>query len=41
MIASAVPWYAADPVYFLVPGLFLLVTVLAFNVVGDALGDLR
>ncbi|MEV4163184.1 ABC transporter permease [Nonomuraea dietziae] len=41
MIASAVPWYAADPVYFLVPGLFLLATVLAFNVVGDALGDLR
>ncbi|GAA2355309.1 ABC transporter permease [Nonomuraea africana] len=41
MIASAVPWYAADPVYFLVPGLFLLATVLAFNLVGDALGDFR
>ncbi|MFD1939372.1 ABC transporter permease [Nonomuraea mangrovi] len=41
MIASAVPWYAADPVYFLVPGLFLLVTVLAFNLVGDAFGDVR
>ncbi|WP_433236235.1 ABC transporter permease [Streptosporangium sp. CA-135522] len=41
MIASAVPWYAADPVYFLIPGLFLLVTVLAFNMVGDALGDAR
>ncbi|MEU7897922.1 ABC transporter permease [Nonomuraea sp. NPDC049152] len=37
MIASAVPWYAADPVYFLVPGLFLLAAVLAFNLVGDAL----
>lgn len=37
MIASAVPWYAADPVYFLIPGLFLLVTVLSFNLVGDAL----
>lgn len=41
MIASAVPWYAADPVYFLIPGLFLLVTVLAFNLVGDALGAAR
>ncbi|WP_371917095.1 ABC transporter permease [Streptomyces sp. IMTB 2501] len=39
MIASAVPWYAADPVYFLVPGAFLFVTVLAFNVLGDAVRD--
>ncbi|KJS60220.1 ABC transporter permease [Streptomyces rubellomurinus] len=39
MIATAVPWYAADPVYFLVPGVFLFVTVLAFNVLGDAVRD--
>ncbi|MFF8868124.1 ABC transporter permease [Streptomyces sp. NPDC015139] len=39
MIASAVPWYAADPVYFLVPGAFLFITVLAFNVLGDAVRD--
>ncbi|GAA1908763.1 ABC transporter permease [Streptantibioticus ferralitis] len=39
MIASAVPWYAADPMYFLIPGAFLFVTVLAFNVLGDAVRD--
>lgn len=39
MIASAVPWYASDPVYFLIPGVFLFVTVLAFNVLGDAVQD--
>ncbi|MFI6603067.1 ABC transporter permease [Nonomuraea sp. NPDC050536] len=37
MIASAVQWYAADPVYFLIPGVLLLVTVLSFHLVGDAL----
>ncbi|MFI6115148.1 ABC transporter permease [Kitasatospora sp. NPDC051164] len=39
MIATAVPWYAADPAYFLIPGVFLFVTVLAFNVLGDAVRD--
>ncbi|TQF01525.1 ABC transporter permease [Kitasatospora acidiphila] len=39
MIATAVPWYAADPAYFLIPGAFLFVTVLAFNVLGDAVRD--
>jgi peptide/nickel transport system permease protein len=39
MIASAVPWYAADPWYFLIPGVALFVTVLAFNVLGDAVRD--
>ena len=39
MIASAVPWYAADPAYFLIPGGFLFATVLAFNVLGDAVRD--
>jgi peptide/nickel transport system permease protein len=39
MIASAVPWYAAEPLYFLIPGGFLFATVLAFNVLGDAVRD--
>ncbi|RAG86163.1 ABC transporter permease [Streptacidiphilus pinicola] len=39
MIAAAVPWYAADPMYFLIPGAFLFITVLAFNVLGDAIRD--
>jgi peptide/nickel transport system permease protein len=39
MIASAVPWYATDPAYFLMPGTCLFVTVLAFNVLGDAVRD--
>ncbi|WP_371682526.1 ABC transporter permease [Kitasatospora sp. MMS16-BH015] len=39
MIATAVPWYATDPAYFLIPGVFLFVTVLAFNVLGDAVRD--
>ncbi|MEU6968633.1 ABC transporter permease [Kitasatospora aureofaciens] len=39
MIATAVPWYASDPAYFLIPGVFLFVTVLAFNVLGDAVRD--
>ncbi|WP_125614061.1 ABC transporter permease [Specibacter cremeus] len=37
MIASAVPWYATDPMYFFVPGLFLFLTVLSFTVFGDHL----
>lgn len=39
MIATSVPWYAADPAYFLIPGAFLFSTVLAFNVLGDAVRD--
>jgi peptide/nickel transport system permease protein len=37
MISSAVPWYATDPMYFFVPGLFLFLTVLSFTVFGDKL----
>lgn len=37
MIAAAVPWYATDPMFFFVPGLFLFLTVLAFTVFGDHL----
>lgn len=37
MIASAVKWYAVDPMFFMIPGLFLFFTVLSFTVVGDHL----
>ncbi|GAB2530712.1 ABC transporter permease [Paramicrobacterium agarici] len=37
MIASSVSWYAVDPMYFVIPGLFLFFTVLSFTVVGDHL----
>ncbi|WP_285036665.1 ABC transporter permease [Plantibacter sp. ME-Dv--P-095] len=37
MIASAVGWYAVDPMYFLIPGTFLFLTVLSFTVLGDHL----
>lgn len=37
MIASAVPWYATNPMFFFVPGLFLFLTVLSFTVFGDHL----
>lgn len=37
MIAAAVPWYASDPMFFIVPGTFLTLTVLSCMVVGDAL----
>ncbi|MCG5217961.1 ABC transporter permease [Streptosporangium sp. KLBMP 9127] len=35
MIASSVNWYAVDPMYFAVPGLFLFLTVLSLTVLGD------
>lgn len=37
MIATSVSWYAVDPMYFMIPGLFLFFTVLSFTVVGDHL----
>ena len=35
MIASSVSWYAVDPMYFAIPGLFLFLTVLSLTVLGD------
>ncbi|SEN35296.1 ABC transporter permease [Nonomuraea pusilla] len=35
MISSSVGWYAVDPMYFAVPGLFLFLTVLSLTVLGD------
>ena len=39
MLSSSVTWYATDSLYFVVPGFFLFVTVLAFNLLGDGLRD--
>ncbi|MEV4799770.1 ABC transporter permease [Nonomuraea sp. NPDC049421] len=35
MIASSVGWYAVDPMYFVIPGAFLFLTVLSLTVLGD------
>lgn len=40
MIASAVSWYASDPMYFIIPGAFLTFTVLSFMVIGDHLQNI-
>lgn len=37
MIASAVPWYSSDPMFFAIPGMLLFLTVLSFTVLGDNL----
>jgi peptide/nickel transport system permease protein len=37
MISSAVGWYTVDPMFFLIPGTFLFLTVLSFTVFGDHL----
>ena len=37
MLSSATTWFQADPLYVLVPGLLLLVNVLAFTVLADGL----
>jgi peptide/nickel transport system permease protein len=37
MLSSATTWFQADPTYVLVPGLLLLVNVLAFTVLADGL----
>jgi peptide/nickel transport system permease protein len=35
MIAAAAPWYAVDPMYFVIPGTFLFLLVLSFTTLGD------
>ncbi|WP_040166166.1 ABC transporter permease [Microbacterium gorillae] len=35
MIASAAPWYAVDPMYFVIPGACLFLLVLSFTTLGD------
>ncbi|NUR85750.1 MAG: ABC transporter permease, partial [Nonomuraea sp.] len=39
MIQESMGWYEVDPMYLLVPGTCLFVTVLAFTLLGDALRD--
>ena len=39
MLSSAVPWSSSDPLYLVVPGLAILLTVLSFNLLGDGLRD--
>ncbi len=39
MLSSATTYYRVDPVFMLVPGLAIFVTVLAFNILGDGLRD--
>lgn len=35
MIAAAAPWYAVDPMYFVIPSTFLFLLVLSFTTLGD------
>ncbi|TYB44238.1 ABC transporter permease [Actinomadura chibensis] len=39
MMATAMTWYQVDPMFFVVPGVCLLLTVLAFTLLGDAFRD--
>jgi peptide/nickel transport system permease protein len=39
MLSDAVHIYQADPMYMVIPGLAIFVTVLAFNLFGDGLRD--
>ncbi|WP_018349214.1 ABC transporter permease [Longispora albida] len=39
MLADAVPFYSVAPMYLVVPGLAIFVTVMAFNLLGDGLRD--
>jgi peptide/nickel transport system permease protein len=39
MLSSAIPFYSIDPMFMIVPGLTIFLTVLAFNLLGDGLRD--
>ena len=39
LLSDAVDFYEADPMYMIVPGMAIFVTVLAFNLFGDGLRD--
>jgi peptide/nickel transport system permease protein len=39
MLADAVTYYTSDPMYVIVPGAMIFITVLAFNLFGDGLRD--
>src|SRR3954468_4152862 len=39
MLSSSVKYYRNDPMYMLIPGAAIFITVLAFNILGDGLRD--
>jgi peptide/nickel transport system permease protein len=39
MLSSSVKYYRNDPMYMLIPGIAIFITVLAFNLLGDGLRD--
>ncbi|MFB7629450.1 ABC transporter permease [Streptomyces sp. NPDC056149] len=39
MLSTAIDYYAADPMYMVVPGVAIFITVLAFNLFGDGVRD--
>ncbi|MDH6224863.1 MULTISPECIES: ABC transporter permease [Streptomyces] len=39
MLSSAISYYQSDPMYMVVPGLAIFITVLAFNLFGDGVRD--
>ena len=39
MLNQAVDFYQVDPMFMIVPGLAIFITVLAFNLLGDGLRD--
>jgi peptide/nickel transport system permease protein len=39
ILSDSVSWYVADPVYFFLPGITLVLVVLSFNIFGDGLRD--
>ncbi len=39
MLGDSVKYYRADPTYLFIPGTALIILVLAFNILGDAVRD--
>jgi ABC-type dipeptide/oligopeptide/nickel transport system permease subunit len=39
MLSDSVTFYAYDPMFMIIPGAFIFLTVLAFNLFGDGLRD--
>ncbi|MEU6292826.1 ABC transporter permease [Streptomyces sp. NPDC005047] len=39
MLSSAIDYYQSDPMYMVIPGLAIFITVLAFNLFGDGVRD--
>ncbi|MCW7991098.1 peptide ABC transporter permease, partial [Streptomyces platensis subsp. clarensis] len=39
MLSTAITTYEADPLFMVIPGLAIFITVLAFNLFGDGVRD--